>query len=169
MFSITHMALASASLVLGAFVLLDTKGTPRHRWMGRLYCFSMIGLNLAALGIYHLTGRFNLFHFTAILSLAMVLMGWAQVLLRHRLPNWLYRHYIYMCWSYVALVAATFNEGFVRLPPLKALAHHYGNWLILMTQAVLVHRRSFYQPTQEQDSSALWNHWTRMTLTNASV
>lgn len=138
MLSITHIVFSLAGLVLGAFVFLDIKGSPRHRWMGRLYCFSMIGLNLAALGIYRLTGRFNLFHFTAILSLAMVLMGWAQVLLRNRLPNWLYRHYIYMCWSYVALVAATFNEGFVRLPSLKALVHHYGNWPILMTQAVLL-------------------------------
>jgi hypothetical protein len=98
----------------------------------------MLLQNFAALGIYNLTGRFNFFHLTAFLSIAMVVMGWAQVLFRRRLRNWLYRHYIYMCWSYVALVAAAFNEGFVRLPPLKALVGHTGNWLIIATQVVLL-------------------------------
>jgi hypothetical protein len=68
----------------------------------------------------------------------MVLTGWAQVLFRRRLRNWLYRHYIYMCWSYVALIAAAFNEGFVRLPPLKALVRHTGNWVIIATQVLLL-------------------------------
>jgi hypothetical protein len=98
----------------------------------------MVGLNAAALGIYNLTGHFNLFHFTAILSLVLVLVGWAQVIYRKRLQRWLYRHYTYMCWSYVALVAAAFNEGFVRLPPLKAVVSRCGNWVIIATQVVLI-------------------------------
>lgn len=138
MLSLVHIAFSVVCLVLGAFVLLNTKGTRQHRWVGTLYCASMVGLNLAALGIYNLTGRFNFFHLTAILSLAMVLMGWAQVLFRRRLRNWLYRHYVYMCWSYVALIAASFNEGFVRLAPLKALVHRTGNWVIIITQVVLL-------------------------------
>lgn len=138
MLSFAHIGLSTASLVLGAFIFLNPKGTMRHRWTGRIYCASMIGLNVTALSIYHLTGRFNFFHFTALLSLAIVLIGWAQVLFRRHLRNWLYRHYVYMCWSYVALVAAAFNEGFVRLAPLKAFVHHAGNWVIILTQAVLV-------------------------------
>ena len=98
----------------------------------------MVGLNAAALGIYNLTGHFNLFHLTAILSLVLVLVGWAQVIYRKRLRRWLYRHYVYMCWSYVALVAATFNEGFVRLPPLMAVVSRCGNWVIIATQVALI-------------------------------
>jgi len=138
MLPLVHITFSVVSLVLGAFVLLNTKGTRGHRWVGTGYCISMVGLNLAALGIYHLTGHFNLFHFTAILSLMMVMVGWSQVLFRRRLQNWLYRHYNYMCWSYVALVAASFNEGFVRLAPLKALVHRTGNWVIIGTQVVLL-------------------------------
>jgi uncharacterized membrane protein len=137
MLSLAHISFSAVSLVLGAFIFLNTKGTKRHRWAGTLYCGSMVGLNLTALGIYNLTGRFNLFHFTALLSLAMVLVGWAQVLFRRRLRNWLYRHYVYMCWSYVALVAASFNEGFVRLTPLKALVHSAGSWVIKVAQAII--------------------------------
>lgn len=133
-----HVVLSLASLVLGAIILFNPKGTRTHRQVGKLYGFSMIGLNLSALGIYHLTGRFNLFHLTAILSLVLVVTGWAQVLLRRRLHKWLYRHYVYMCWSYVALVAAAFNEGFVRIGPLKLLVRNHGNWIIIATQAVLV-------------------------------
>jgi uncharacterized membrane protein len=136
--ALIHVASAVCGLVLGALVFVNTKGARAHRTLGILYSASMLVTNFTALGIYHLTGRFNLFHVTAFVSLAMVATGWAQVLLRHRLRNWLYRHYIYMCWSYVALVAAAFNEGFVRLTPLKSLVHNSGNWVIIATQVVLL-------------------------------
>lgn len=138
MISRIHIVFCITSLILGPFIFLNTKGDRRHQWVGRLYGVSMLALNFSALAIYNLTGHFNFFHFTALLSLAMVLTGWAQVLFRRRLRNWLYRHYIYMCWSYVALIAAAFNEGFVRLAPLKALVRHTGNWAIIATQVVLL-------------------------------
>jgi uncharacterized membrane protein len=138
MVSLTHIVFCITSLILGPFIFLNTKGDRRHRWVGKLYCVSMLALNFSALAIYNLTGHFNFFHFTALLSLAMVLIGWAQVVFRRRLRNWLYRHYIYMCWSYVALIAAAFNEGFVRLAPLKALVRHTGNWAIIATQVLLL-------------------------------
>jgi uncharacterized membrane protein len=138
MISLTHIVFCITSLILGPFIFFNTKGDRQHRWVGRLYGVSMLALNFCALAIYNLTGHFNFFHFTALLSLAMVLTGWAQVLFRRRLRNWLYRHYIYMCWSYVALIAAAFNEGFVRLAALKALVRHTGNWTIIATQVLLV-------------------------------
>jgi uncharacterized membrane protein len=136
--ALIHVTLSIIGLILGAFVFLNPKGTRRHRRLGMLYSASMLGVNFTALGIYHLTGHFNFFHFTAFISLAMVVTGWTQVFLRRRLRNWLYRHYVYMCWSYVALIAAAFNEGFVRLPPLKSLVRNNGNWVIIVTQVILV-------------------------------
>jgi uncharacterized membrane protein len=133
-----HVAFCLLSLCLGICILFSPKATRQHRWLGIAYCCSMLVLNLTALGIYNLTGHFNFFHFTALLSLSMVIIGWAQVRFRHRWRNWLYRHYTYMCWSYVALLAAAVNEGFVRLPPLKALIRRNGNWLIIVTQLLLL-------------------------------
>jgi hypothetical protein len=82
----------------------------------------MACLNGSALGLYHLTGGFNTFHALALISLATVAAGVAQALGRRRWRNWLWRHYQYMAWSYVALLAATCNEAFVRVPPLQRLA-----------------------------------------------
>jgi uncharacterized membrane protein len=150
MLSLAHIGLSTLSLVLGVFIFVNTKGTRLHRWIGTLYAVSMVGLNLTALGIYNLTGHFNFFHFTAILSLAMVLVGWSQPLFRRRLRNWLYRHYVYMCWSYVALLAATFNEGFTRVTLLKALVHRAGNWVIIATQVILVCAAAFFINTRKK-------------------
>jgi uncharacterized membrane protein len=119
-------------------VFLANKATRQHRRIGTLYSLSMVALNGTALGIYELTGGFNLFHATALLSLAMVLVGWTQVLFRRQFRNWLYQHYLYMAWSYVALIAAAINEGFVRLSPLKAFVHQAGNWVIIASQAILI-------------------------------
>lgn len=138
MLSLAHIVLSLVSLIVGAVVFFVPKGTRLHKSVGKVYSFAMIGLNAAALGIYHLTGHFNLFHITAILSLVLVMVGWMQVMFRRRWRKWLYRHYVYMSWSYVALVAAAFNESFVRVAPLKAIVRERGNWIIIATQAVLV-------------------------------
>lgn len=118
---IFHSACGVLALALGARIFLAAKGTTAHAWMGRTYVGAMLGLNLSAFGIYHLTGGFNLFHLLAGLSLATLAVGWLQVLNRRRWRKWLWRHYQYMSWSYVGLVAATSNEAFVRLAPLKRL------------------------------------------------
>jgi uncharacterized membrane protein len=138
MVSLSHIVLSVISLVVGAFIFFTPKGTALHKRAGKIYSLAMIGVNACALAIYHLTGHFNLFHLTAILSLVLVVIGWAQVIFRRRLRNWLYRHYVYMCWSYMALVAAALNEGFVRLAPLKAIVRQDGNWVIIAAQAVLI-------------------------------
>lgn len=136
--SLIHVVSGTGCLVLGAFVFFNIKGTRLHRAIGAAYVLAMIALNVTALCIYHLTGRFNLFHLFAVLSLAMVLIGWAQVVFRHHLQRWFYRHYTYMCWSYAGLVAATSNEAFVRVPALKLIVQRNGNWVILATQAVIL-------------------------------
>src|SRR5258708_10591109 len=127
MLSLVHTVCGVGCLVLGAFVFFTVKGTRFHRTVGTAYVLAMIALNVTALCIYHLTGRFNLFHLFAVLSLLMVLIGWAQVAFRRYLQRWFYRHYTYMCWSYAGLVAATSNEAFVRVPVLKALVQRIRN------------------------------------------
>jgi uncharacterized membrane protein len=138
MLSLFHTVCGVGCLVLGAFVFFNVKGTGLHRTVGTAYVLAMIALNMTALCIYHLTGSFNLFHLFAVLSLAMVFIGWAQVVFRRHFRRWFYRHYTYMCWSYAGLVAASSNEAFVRLPALKAIVQRNGNWIILATQGVIL-------------------------------
>jgi hypothetical protein len=95
-------------------------------------------VNATALCIYHLTGRFNLFHALAVASLVMLAAGLAQVVPRRRPRNWLWRHYQYMCWSFVGLLAATNNEAFVRVPPLTRLTAETVSALPMVVTAALV-------------------------------
>ena len=109
-----HVATAVAALAAGTAVAIVRKGTRWHRWLGRGYCFTMLGLNGTALAIYNLTGRANLFHCFALLSLCTLGVGWSAVIRRR--PGWRLRHARTMLWSYVGLLAATASELAVRVP-----------------------------------------------------
>jgi hypothetical protein len=98
----------------------------------------MACLNGSALALYNLTGGFNVFHALAVFSLATVAAGVIQVLGRRRWRRWLWRHYQYMAWSYVGLLAATINEGFVRVSPLQPLAASTTAPLPLLVMACVV-------------------------------
>jgi uncharacterized membrane protein len=119
MIGAVHVSLGVMSLLFGAWIFLAAKGTRTHVRLGWVYVACIAGLNASALGIYHLTGRPNLFHGLAVASLAMTGIGIAQPLRRRQSRKWLWRHYQYMCWSYVGLLAATVNEAAVRLPVLR--------------------------------------------------
>jgi uncharacterized membrane protein len=113
-----HFAAALAALALGLVVLIERKGTLTHRLIGCGYVTAMILLNVTALGVYRLTGHFGPFHALALVSLATVIAGVAVVWRRR--PNWLRRHYDFMAWSYVGLLAAACAESATRLPLLRA-------------------------------------------------
>ena len=121
----THTATAVLALASGAAVLLVTKGTTRHRQLGWVYAASMVALNGTALLIYRLFGGFGPFHAFAILSLLTVIAGIVAAVQsrRSRLARALdrraqalERHYAWMTWSYVGLVAAALSEAATRLP-----------------------------------------------------
>jgi uncharacterized membrane protein len=114
-----HLTSAFVALVLGAVVVLERKGTSSHRMMGAGYVLAMVLVNLTALGLYRLTGRFGPFHLLALVSLATVVWGMQAVL--RRCEGWLHSHYYSMAWSYVGLLAAACAEGVLRVPLLAAL------------------------------------------------
>ena len=124
-----HFSAAIASLALGAAVLLTSpKGTRRHRQIGWMYAASMLTLNVTALMIYRLFGRFGPFHVFAIISLASLVFGVASAMrakssrlerdlvTRGRLVA---RHYHSMTWSYVGLWAAAVSETATRIPAFR--------------------------------------------------
>ena len=112
--AIAHVTFGVASLALGAGIFPSRKGTDRHRVLGALYVLSMFGLNLTALLIYRLFGRFGVFHVLALISLATLLLGAGAVVLRRPRQGWLRSHYSFMGWSYVGLWAAALTEVTVR-------------------------------------------------------
>ena len=109
-----HITSAVLALLLGLVVLLRPKGGAVHRAIGFAYVACMVALNVSALTIYHLTGRFGPFHAAAIFSLASVTA--AVVMVERRRPNWMIGHAMWMMWSYVGLLAATASEIVVRTP-----------------------------------------------------
>lgn len=126
------------ALALGGWIFLTRKGTRSHVRMGWGYVAAMACLNGSALALFHLTGGFNTFHVLAVFSLVTVAAGAVQVLGRRRWRRWLWRHYQYMAWSYVGLLAATVNEGFVRVPALKQLTASTPAPLPLLVMACVV-------------------------------
>jgi uncharacterized membrane protein len=124
----THAAAALAALVAGAAVLLTRKGTRRHRQLGWAYVVSMLLLNVTALLIYRLFGRFGPFHVGAVFSLVTVVAGTVAALGARRArarrdavgrARALERHLQWMTWSYVGLAAAAVSEIATRIPALR--------------------------------------------------
>jgi uncharacterized membrane protein len=133
-----HVGCSILALPLGAVILLRPKATKSHIWLGRIYLACMICVNGFGLAVYHLTGGFNVFHLLAILNLAIILIAVIHIIYRRRMRNWLWRHYQYMSWSYVGLLAGAVNEAMVRVPLLNREGAGPPPWLQLSaTVAVL--------------------------------
>jgi len=133
-----HLACGVVALAVGATIFLIRKGTTAHVRLGWIYVATMFALNGTGLCVYRLTGGWNLFHILAVVSLAMVAGGVFQALNRVGRPNWLWRHYHYMAWSYVGLLTASSNEAFVRIPTLKQLTADTSGLPALICSAAIV-------------------------------
>jgi uncharacterized membrane protein len=114
-FGLFHAAFGVIALMLGMGVLTLTKGTSTHRRIGIGYVASMVLLNITALWIFDLTGRFGPFHVAALVSLATLAAGYIPARQR-RSHDWIALHGTFMAWSYVGLVAAFIAEIAVRIP-----------------------------------------------------
>ncbi|HJU89344.1 MAG TPA: DUF2306 domain-containing protein [Gemmatimonadaceae bacterium] len=110
-----HTTFAVLAMLSGAVVLVRRKGTRAHRRLGWVYAASMFALNTTALLIYRLFGGFGPFHVAAIFSLATVAAG-VVVAIRRSDRGWVERHYRFMTYSYVGLLAAAVSEVAVRVP-----------------------------------------------------
>ena len=115
-FGLVHALIGVAALLLGLAVVLRRKGTRTHRRIGQAYVVSMLLLNVTALMIYDLFGRFGPFHVAAAISLATIGAGFAPVYLRRPQTDWMSVHAMFMGWSYVGLVAAFISEIATHMP-----------------------------------------------------
>lgn len=76
-----HVAVATAAVLLGTGILLMRRGTPRHRWAGRLWVSAMTATAATSFGIRELgRGNFSWLHALS----AYVLVGLALAVLAIR-------------------------------------------------------------------------------------
>ena len=154
-FGLVHALIGLVALLVGLAVITLPKGTRLHRKVGFAYVTAMAALNLTALWIFDLTGRFNPFHFAAIISLATIIAGWLPVAYR-RPREWMVLHGIVMGWAYVGLVAAFLAEIAVRVPGIgfsrgviiAAVITIVGGALLIHTRVPAIARR---MPTRPAD------------------
>ncbi len=126
-----HTGLGVASLLAGAAVALQPKGTRRHRFLGRTYVLSMFGLNGTALLLYRLTGTFNFFHVAALLSLLTLILGMLPTRARPFAGFFVARHAYFMSGSYVGVLAATAAEIATRIPGMSFIPVAIGSSIVI--------------------------------------
>lgn len=111
-----HLAAACLAMPLGALVLYLPKGSTWHKRIGYAYCASMLILNATAFMIYHLWGKFGVFHWFAILSTCTLLAGMLPLYWVQNRPKALGLHLSFMYWSVIGLYCAFVAETLVRIP-----------------------------------------------------
>ena len=112
----SHTLAAMLALLVGAFIFPRIKGTRLHKVLGYTYAAAMLATTFTAFCIYHLTGRFGVFHVAATISFLTLIAALVPVITRRPAGSWLKLHYKYTAWSYIGLVAAALSEAAVRLP-----------------------------------------------------
>ncbi|HIF48642.1 MAG TPA: DUF2306 domain-containing protein [Cytophagales bacterium] len=119
-----HLVCSIIALIFGAIIVLNPKGTKKHKFLGYTYVSAMFGLNLSGLGIYN-WGSINLFHLFALISLSTIILGLYYVITRHK--NWFIYHYYWMSWSVIGLYSALWAEIGTRF-----FIERYFWWIIII-------------------------------------
>ncbi|PQJ79277.1 DUF2306 domain-containing protein [Polaribacter porphyrae] len=119
-----HTIFAILSMVFGTMVLLNKKGTKKHKRVGYYYVISMLIVNVTAFMIYNF-GRISMFHFFAAASLITTIIGVLAAIRKKK--NWLRKHFYFMSWSVVGLYCAFWAEIGVRFFEMK-----YFWWIVML-------------------------------------
>jgi uncharacterized membrane protein len=115
-FGAIHTAAASVGIVTGATQVIRTTRGAFHRRLGYVYIGAMTIADLTVLGVYRFTGSFNFFHGLALFNLFSMAMALRPMLMKPRPFQWKINHYMWICWSYVGLLAAGVTEFLLRVP-----------------------------------------------------
>lgn len=112
---IIHLIASVIALMAGTVVLINTKGTGRHKKMGYLYAIAMVILLVTSFMIYGLHGKFGILHGFSTVSSITLLGGMIPMLLK-RPKNYIAYHFSFMYWSVIGLYCAFAAEIFTRIP-----------------------------------------------------
>jgi uncharacterized membrane protein len=130
-----HTVLAAAGIAVGLIQLLRPKGGSIHRALGYAFVYAMLIADGTAMLVFQFTGRFNILHLGAIVNLLCIILAIVPVLRSPRPSNWKVRHYYFMCWAYVGLLAAAATELVVRT---SHLATREQAWMVTAAATIVV-------------------------------
>ena len=136
-----HVALAVASLTLGAAVFIRRKGGGWHRSLGYLYAGALMLVNVSALLVYEETSGPGPFHVLAVVSLATLAAGVVPAFFRRPVGSWVGSHAYFMSWSYVGLVAAGVAQAATMLAGPGVLPVVVPTIIVVVVGALLIHSR----------------------------
>lgn len=113
---LTHLLSSLIAMVFATFVLYLPKGTRVHRLMGYLYILSMSVLLITAFSIYELFKGWGVFHWSAVFSAVVIVLGFVPIILHRPKKNYVVLHFSFMYWSIIGLYSAFLSETLVRIP-----------------------------------------------------
>jgi len=130
-----HTLTATASILLGGYVLLTKKGTKNHLKMGRYHLVCMLLTNVTSLFIYNAFDKWFFPHTLAVITL--VILGIGFYFSRKRLyKHWLKVHLSCFILSYYMLIGGGINEAFLRIKPLQVYFYN-NNQIVGLTHLLL--------------------------------
>lgn len=135
-----HLVTALIALLLGSAVLVAGKGTRLHKKLGQAYLAMMTPMLMSALLIYDLNGRFNIFHYSAMISSITLIAGIAPLyFLQGR--NRVELHKRFMYWSVIGLYMALVAETLTRIPGSPFMPMVYGGSGLVLVIGALFYRQ----------------------------
>jgi uncharacterized membrane protein len=99
-----HVFSALFATIVGAVVLMQTKGTKQHKMLGRSFAIAMLIVNVTAFAMYPKHG-FSIFQPLALWSTINVLAA-VYYAVKKTKENWLVYHYYFICYAYLGVLAA---------------------------------------------------------------
>jgi len=125
-----HTIVAVLAMVFGSIVLLNPKGTQKHRKLGYAYVMCMALMIISSFGMYNF-GGFSLFHAFSIVSTLTLVAGIYPAIKRTK--GWYGKHYYFMSWSVIGLYGAFWAEIGTRL-----LEMQYFWWAVMAATLLTV-------------------------------
>lgn len=99
-----HVAVAIYSVIAGALVLRNRKGTVLHTWLGRSFVAAMAMTDLSSFGLLPKYG-ITWFHALAIWNALYIALG-LYYALRRPSPTWIVHHFYFFSYAYLGVLAA---------------------------------------------------------------
>lgn len=113
---LVHFIASMLALLFGTWALASTKGTGKHKLIGRLYALSMCLSLVTAFMTYRLFGTWGIFHWTAVVSTLTLFCGLVPILIKRPSKSYTVLHFSFMYWSVMGVYAAFISETLVRMP-----------------------------------------------------